>query len=180
MNLGTLLRRYRKERGLTLKAVAERAGVSEGFMSQVENNVKSPSVETLFNICDAIEVDVGELRNELKHQERLFLIRKGEWGDADMPHTGFETRRFCPPEERTVLDSALLFLSADRAIPVRKNIKNGQEILCVLKGALELEHGDRTIRMNEGDAVHIWSDLENQTITNIGGGLAIVMWVGTL
>ncbi|MBW2001554.1 MAG: helix-turn-helix transcriptional regulator, partial [Deltaproteobacteria bacterium] len=44
MNLGSLIRRYRKEKRLTLRAVAEKAGISEGFLSQVENDVNSPSV----------------------------------------------------------------------------------------------------------------------------------------
>ena len=42
MNIGTLLRKYRKEQKLTLKVVAEKASISEGFLSQVENDVNSP------------------------------------------------------------------------------------------------------------------------------------------
>lgn len=41
MNLGTLIRKYRKERKLTLKNVAEKVSISEGFLSQVENDVNS-------------------------------------------------------------------------------------------------------------------------------------------
>ena len=60
MNMGSLIRRHRKERKLTLKSVAEKAGISEGFLSQVENNVNSPSVDTLVRICDSIEVNSGQ------------------------------------------------------------------------------------------------------------------------
>ena len=49
-----------------------------------------------------------------------------------MPHTGFVTRRMSPPENREVLDSAVLFIEPGKSLPVRKNIKNGQEVLCVL------------------------------------------------
>ena len=59
MNIGTLIRRCRKERKLTLKIVAEKASISEGFLSQVENNVNSPSVDTLIRICNAIGVNAG-------------------------------------------------------------------------------------------------------------------------
>ena len=180
MNLGTLLRRRRKEKKLTLKAVAERAGVSEGFVSQVENSVKSPSLETLINICNAIETDLGELLNQLKNKERLFLIRKSEWDEVDLPHTGFATRRFCSPEDREVIDTSLLFIEPGKSIPVRKNMKNGQEILCVLEGILKLRHGDHNVTLSQGDAVHIWTETENQAVTNSGKGLAVVLWVGTL
>ena len=180
MTLGSLLRTYRKQKKLTLKSVAERAGVSEGFMSQVENSVKSPSVDTLMHICDALEVNVGDLLNQLKSKERLFTLSKAEWDDVEVPHTGFVTRRFCSPEDRSVIDTAVLFLEKSASIPVRKNIRNGQELLCVLSGDLELVHGDRAVRISEGDTVHFWSDPAKQRITNIGDRRAVVLWVGTL
>jgi transcriptional regulator with XRE-family HTH domain len=180
MNLGSLIRRYRKEKKRTLKAVAERAGLSEGFVSQVENNVKSPSVETLVHICDAIEINAGDLLNQLKNQERLFMIRRSEWEEQDVPHTGFATRRFCPPEDRAEIDSAMIFLQPGKSIPVRKGLKNGQEVLCVLKGALELVHGETHVILDEGDSAHVWSDPERQSITNVGAAPAVMLWVGTL
>lgn len=180
MNLGILLRRHRKEKKLTLKTVAERAGVSEGFMSQVENNVKTPSVSTLMKICEAVGADVGSLLNQLKRQEGLFLVKKEEWDDVDLPHTGFATRRFCPPEQRSVIDSALLFIEPGKSIPVRKGVKNGQEVLCVLQGELELSRGQRVVHLTQGDAVHFWTEPRRQAVTNCGQGLAVVMWVGTM
>ena len=180
MNLGSLIRRYRKENKLTLKAVAERAGISEGFLSQVENSVSAPSVDTLVSISNAIGISAGDLLNQVKEQESLIVIRKNEWKDVDLPHTGFVTRRFFSPENRTVLDSAILVIEPEKSIPVRKNIKNGQEILCILKGAVELVHGREIIKLTEGDSVHFWSDPEKQSISNRSKKLAIALWVGTL
>lgn len=180
MNLGSLLRWHRKQNKLTLKAVAEKVGVSEGFMSQVENNVKSPSLDTLIKIGEAIGVDAGQVLNQLKDKERRFVIRQGEWEDVDIPHTGFATRRFCGPQDRAVIDSAILVIEPQKSIPVRKNLKNGQEVLCVLQGTLELVQGDEAVRMERGDAVHFWSQPQKQRITNVGQGLAVALWVGTL
>lgn len=180
MNLGSLIRRYRKEKKLTLKTVAEKAGISEGFLSQVENDVNSPSVDTLSKICNAIGVKAGDLMNQASNQEKLVLIRKSEWGDIDLPHTGFITRRFFPPENRKVIDSAILVIEPGKLIPVRKNIKNGQEVLCILKGSLELVHGERTIHLAEGDTVHYLAEPKNQSITNKNKDLAIALWIGTL
>jgi len=179
MNLGSIVRRRRKEKKLTLKQVAEKAGVSEGFMSQVENNVKSPSVDTLINICRALEADIGELLQPLQDPLNLHIIKSAEWADIDVPHTGFATRRFLPPDERTVIDSAIIILEPGRSIPVRKEIKNGQEVLCVLRGTLELIHGDRTETLEAGDTAHYWSYTQSQSIRNLGEETAVVMWVGT-
>lgn len=180
VNIGSLLRRRRKEKGLTLKGVAEMANLSEGFLSQVENNVKSPSVPNLVKICDALGAEIGPLFEELKNQQSLFVFPKKEWPDIDVPHTGFATRRFCPPDVRNIIDSAVIILEPGKSIPVRKDVKNSQEVLCLMQGTLELEHGDEKINMVEGDTVHLWTDPQQQAITNNGTTTSVLLWVGTL
>lgn len=180
MNLGALIRKNRKERKLTLKTVAEKAGVSEGFLSQVENSVSSPSVDTLVGICTAMGVSAGDLLNQAGTQENLVVIRKAEWDDIEIPKAGFVTRRFLPPEDRSVVDSAVLFLKPGTRIPVRKNVKNGQEVLCVLRGSLELVHGDHTVALAEGDAVHFYAYPAKQSIANKSRSVTVVLWVGTI
>ncbi len=180
MNIGTLIRKSRREKKLTLKTIAEMASISEGFLSQVENNVNSPSVDTLLRICNALEINAGDLLTQVNEQEKVILIRKSEWDDFDLSHTGFVTRRFFPPENRSVIDSSILVIEPEKSIPVRKNIKNGQEILCVLKGSVELLLRNETYTLVEGDSVHFWSNPENQKITNNSSKISFVLWVGTL
>jgi transcriptional regulator with XRE-family HTH domain len=180
MNIGTAIRRCRKEKKLTLKTVAEKASISEGFLSQVENDVNSPSVDTLIRICNALGINAGDLLTQVSEQEQLVLIRKSEWDDIDLSHTGFVTRRFFPPENRTVIDSSILVIEPGKSIPVRKNIKNGQELLCVLKGSIELMLGEETHALTEGDSVHFRSNPESQKITNNSANISFVLWVGTL
>ncbi len=180
MNIGTLLRSRRKERKLTLKNVAEKASISEGFLSQVENDVNSPSVETLIRICKAIGVDAGDLISRASKQTKVEVIRRAEWDDIDLSHTGFVTRRFFPPDFRTVIDSAVLVIEPGKSIPVRKDIKNAQEVLTILRGTVELTLGSESLDLFEGDSVHFWSDTSNQKITNNGAATCFVLWVGTI
>jgi transcriptional regulator with XRE-family HTH domain len=180
MNIGPLIRKYRKGQKLTLKTVAEKSGISEGFLSQVENNVNSPSVDTLIKICNAIGVNAGDIINHAEKQERFVVVRGSEWDDIEIPRSGFVTRRFFPSENRTVLDSAIMFIAPGTAIPVRKNIKSGQEVLCILKGSLDLIHGENAVTLEKGDAVQFWIEPKKQQIINNGDKMAVAMWVGTI
>jgi len=180
MNIGTLIRKHRKQQKLTLKAVAEIASVSEGFLSQVENDVNSPSVNTLIRICNALGVEAGDLLTQVSKKKKIVIIKKSDWDDVDLSHTGFATQRFFAPEDRTVIDSSVLVLEPGKSIPVRKDIKNGQEILCVLKGEVELTLGDETHSLGVGDAVHYWTNLERQKITNDNSTVSFILWVGTV
>ena len=44
--VGRQIRRWRTERGLTLASVAERSGLNVGYLSQIENDKASPSLES--------------------------------------------------------------------------------------------------------------------------------------
>ncbi|MBN2284353.1 MAG: helix-turn-helix domain-containing protein [Deltaproteobacteria bacterium] len=180
MNLGSILREKRKALKLTLRAVAEKAGISEGFLSQVENDVSSPSVDTLVNICNAIGIEAGEVLKEAEKKQRLVIIRQTDWEEVEFPASGFMTRRFFSPQDRKVIDSSVIAIEPGRSIPARKNVKNTQEVLCVLKGSVELFHGGETYVLFEGDSVHYWSIQQREVISNRSGDLAIVLWVGTL
>lgn len=180
MNVGTLIRKCRKERKLTLKVVAEKASISEGFLSQVENDVNSPSVDTLIRICNAIGVDAGHLISQVGKRREIVVIRKSEWEEIDFSHTGFVTRRFFSPDYRTVIDSAILVVEPGKSIPARKNVKNGQEVLCILKGTIELVLSDELYTLIEGDCVHYFSNRDNEKITNTGSTTSFVLWVGTM
>ncbi|MFW6114862.1 MAG: hypothetical protein ACOC6E_01045 [Thermodesulfobacteriota bacterium] len=118
--------------------------------------------------------------NKARNQEQVALIPRSEWNDIDIPHTGFITRRFFSPENRSIIDSAIIAIEPGKSIPVRKNIKNAQEVLCVLKGSLNLEHGDRIVHLTDGDTVHYFANPKKQSITNENEELAIALWVGTI
>ena len=56
--VGAQIRRLRTDRGLTLAQVGERAALNVGYLSQLENDKASPSLETLAALADALEVPI--------------------------------------------------------------------------------------------------------------------------
>lgn len=60
-SLGALLRELRHERGKTLGDIAERAGVSPQYLSEMERGVKDPSSEMIAAVAGALEVTVMDL-----------------------------------------------------------------------------------------------------------------------
>jgi transcriptional regulator with XRE-family HTH domain len=57
--VGQRIRRRRRERGLTLAQVAEATGLNVGYLSQVENDKASPSLETLAALAGALDVPIA-------------------------------------------------------------------------------------------------------------------------
>jgi transcriptional regulator with XRE-family HTH domain len=59
--IGHELRKARQRAGLTQEELSFRAGVSRPYISQLERNLKSPTVATLFLICDALDVRAADI-----------------------------------------------------------------------------------------------------------------------
>ena len=57
--VGAAIRRWRRERGYTLAQVADRARVNVGYLSQIENDKATPSLECLAALGQALEVPVA-------------------------------------------------------------------------------------------------------------------------
>jgi transcriptional regulator with XRE-family HTH domain len=71
--LGELLRSAREKAGLTQEAVAARAGMDRAYISLIERNRSSPTVDRLVRICVAIDVRPSTILarlEEMMHEEK--------------------------------------------------------------------------------------------------------------
>ena len=57
--VGSRIRRRRTERGLTLAQIAVTTGLNIGYLSQIENDKASPSLETLAALAEALDVPIA-------------------------------------------------------------------------------------------------------------------------
>lgn len=64
--IGLNIRYYRKKQHLTQEILAELADISTTYMSSIEtaNQNKSPSLDVLLNIADALDIKIGQLFEE--------------------------------------------------------------------------------------------------------------------
>ncbi|PLR68106.1 MULTISPECIES: helix-turn-helix domain-containing protein [Bacillaceae] len=60
--IGERIRKYRKERGLSLSELADRAGVAKSYLSSIERNLQSnPSVQFLEKVSTVLGVSMNTL-----------------------------------------------------------------------------------------------------------------------
>lgn len=80
-NLGKRIRILRAERQITLPQLAERAGLSKGLLSKLENDEESnPSITTLFKISEALEITIADiLGTEQARIRRVVPDRTPAW-----------------------------------------------------------------------------------------------------
>jgi transcriptional regulator with XRE-family HTH domain len=174
--LGRAVRRLREDRGLSLKQLAERAGVSESFVSQVERGVANPSVASLRRISDALGASIASLfegpvrtgRVVAASQRRQLLHPKRKWQDFLLTPEG--TKRL------QVILSIIESGEGSGDEPYQHG--SDEECVVVLKGSLEFGVGDETYLLGEGDSITFESRLPHWN-RNPGDVKAEVLWIIT-
>jgi transcriptional regulator with XRE-family HTH domain len=151
VRLGARIRALRQARRLTLRAVADRAGVTESFLSQVERDVASPSIATVGRIARALDLSIAQLFAETPTSGRV--VRREA------------RRRVVYPGLRST-DEFLTSNLAGRLQVILSTIEPGggtgeepythesdEEVVVVLTGVLDLWVADEHYVLREGDAI---------------------------
>ena len=168
---GRRIREMRKRRGLTLKEVAEATGYTIGHISQIERDLKSPSLVALRKIAACLNcsevwliMDDSELSakssEEGKKSKESYLMRKENRIPMKIPEIDVSYSIFTPsklPNAQEVQMTGLIVRLKPNTWVTEKMISHGNydESLLLLKGELELRIDNSTYMIYEGDSFYI-------------------------
>ena len=83
LNIGERLRTLRNKHGLSQRALARKASVTNGIISLIEQNRTSPSVSTLKKILDAFPISLSDFFTfELAIQDKIVYSSRNWWRSA--------------------------------------------------------------------------------------------------
>jgi transcriptional regulator with XRE-family HTH domain len=174
--IGAGLRRARRRAGLTLRAVAESAGVTESFLSQVERDVASPSIATLRRVAVALGLSIGEILDQVGPHGQL--VRAAERRVVTYP--GLAARdEFLTDGTGARLQVILSIIEPGGGTGAEAYAhESDEECLLVLEGSLDLWVGEEQYRLEVGDAIRYSSRVPHRN-QNPGPGQARVLFVLT-
>ena len=168
---GRRIREMRKRRGLTLKEVAEATGYTIGHISQIERDLKSPSLVALRKIAACLNcsevwliMDDSELSakssEEGKKSKEFYLMRKENRIPMKIPEIDVSYSIFTPsklPNAQEAQMTGLIVRLKPNTWVTEKMISHGNydESLLLLKGELELRIDNSTYIIYEGDSFYI-------------------------
>lgn len=74
MQIGNKLRNLRRQKNLTQEELAERTDLSKGYISQIESQHASPSMETFLNILEVLGTSPSDFFKE-KSKEKCYTLK---------------------------------------------------------------------------------------------------------
>ena len=154
--LGQRLRKRRQALGLTLKEVADGAGLSVGFISQIERSITTPSLSSLASVSRVLKVHLSEFLTQPKttaspatrHDQRPHFAIGGN---------SLVYERLSASFAGNVLRTLIIHEPPGyRSEPISHD---GEEIFYVLDGGITVEVGSETHILETGDSIHFPSRL---------------------
>jgi XRE family transcriptional regulator, regulator of sulfur utilization len=172
--LAASLREARKARGLSLDAVAKLSGVSRSMVSQIERGESSPTVATLWNLTQALQVDFAGLL-EGRPAPGIEVIRAEAAPIIAGRGRNLVIRILSPAEavgEHEVYD---LTFGAGGALVSAPHSPGCRESLTVIAGQMRVVSGDEENRLGPGDTARYPADRPHEIHAEGGAARAILI-----
>jgi transcriptional regulator with XRE-family HTH domain len=165
VSVGQRLRELRLERNLSIRALAERSGLNVNTFSLIENNKTSPSVSTLQQIAQALQVPIGAFF-ESKHGHKKVAYQKA----GQRPHAAFahgEVWDLGAGMPRQGAEPLMITLNARANSGEHPIVHTGREFVYCLEGRVAYGVGEETYQLDPGDSLmfeaylpHRWQNLK--------------------
>jgi transcriptional regulator with XRE-family HTH domain len=174
VDVGEQLRTIRQLRRLTLKEVADRAGLSESFLSQVERGRTSASISSLQRIAAALGVDVSDVfafngasRPRVVHCNARSAISFGTLGRKAL---------LTPKPFHSVEVVVAEFDPGGSTGDEPYAHGDSEEVFFVVSGQVELTLGDEAFELGPGDSAQYRSSVLHR-VRNRGDERAEVLFI---
>ena len=155
----TRIREFRTLRGLTVRQLADQAGVSTGLISQVERGVTDPSLETMRRIAEVLDIPLFSLFQE-PDEETVAVIRHDDRYRISSPHHAITYTRASPGGAKLEVLEGVLEPGGASSDEPRSH--PSEECVVVIAGRLTVQVGEQTHVLKTGDSCHFDSAIPHR------------------
>ncbi len=173
--LGPAIRKRRKQMSMTLQALSDRAGISVGYLSQVERDNATPTLGTLAQIADALGVGLEYFIAASRPADGL--TRAGERALFALAGSSLTYETLTADLPGSEMSSYVLHIPPGYASETVSH--EGEEIIYLLEGEIDQTLGGQSFRLRPGDSLH-YNGTTPHAWTNTTSEPTRILWTGTL
>lgn len=173
MELGNKLRDMRQRKNLTQEELADRCELTKGYISQLENDLTSPSIATLVDILNALGSNLSDFFHE--EAEEKVVFPRSEY--IEKQSDGMLFSWVIPNAQKNMMEPVLVELEAGAATQTDFP-HEGEEFGYVLEGRIAIVRADKSHIAKKGESFYFTANKEHR-IVNKGKGKARFLWIST-
>ena len=176
MEIGSKIRELRILNGLTQEELADRSELSKGFISQVENDLTSPSISTLEDILQCLGMTISEFF--AKEAEKVQVVfGSDDYFEKVDDELGNKTEWIIPNAQKNIMEPIRLTLEPGGST-YPDNPHEGEEFGYILSGSVTIHIGKRAIRAKKGESFYFTPNSTHYLTANEKTGASLI-WVSS-
>ncbi|MEW6674449.1 MAG: helix-turn-helix domain-containing protein [Nitrospirota bacterium] len=157
LDIGTKIKELRTKIGMSQKELADRVDLTPSFISQLENNQISPSLNSFIQICNALGVSPTVLWEDKTVKDARWLIRKKKiFSNPLLTEVGLRVFNITGNGK---LSGNVAVIEPNIEIKKHLLFHKGEELIHVLKGSISVVIDGREEILNTGDSVHLKEEI---------------------
>lgn len=171
MEIGLKIKELRLKNQLTQEELADRCELTKGYISQLENDLTSPSITTLKDILQALGSSLTDFfasdeEEKLTFGEDDYFVKQGE----DTTVTWL-----VPTAQKNAMEAIRMEISVGAS--TEKDLPHeGEEFGYVLDGEVRVTVGKRSEKAKKGESFYYRADKAHY-IENTGKCKAVILWL---
>lgn len=174
MNVGQRIRQLRTKNNLTQEELASRCELTKGYLSQLENDLATPSLPTLQDIVVALGTNMSQFFKEDERQEKVTFEEDDFFVDEK---DGYTIRWIVPNAQKNEMEPILVEIRPGEDSQLMQP-HEGEEFGYVLNGRVILVNDKKEYPLKKGETFYIKGDYEH-FLKNTGSHSAQVLWICT-
>ncbi|QOV20804.1 helix-turn-helix transcriptional regulator [Blautia liquoris] len=175
MEIGSKIRSLRTQKQLTQEELADRCELSKGFISQLENDVTSPSIATLVDILQCLGTDLKDFFNDAPEEQIVF--HQEDYFEKDEDELQNKIEWIIPNAQKNIMEPIRLTMKS-KGSTYPDNPHEGEEFGYVVSGRILIHVGNRILKAKKGESFY-YTPSATHYLSNPGKSDAIVIWVST-
>ena len=175
MEIGKKIKRLRIEKQLTQEELANRCELSKGFISQLENDLTSPSIATLIDILEILGTNLKEFFNDTESEKIVFV--KDDMFETEDEELKYEFKWLVPNSQKNEMEPVIVTIQPGGQCKEEKP-HEGEEFGYVLAGSVFLHLGEKKLKVRKGESFY-FKPRAKHFLSNEGKTVAKVLWVST-
>ncbi len=173
MVIGDKIKRLRLQCDLTQEELASRCELTKGYISQLENDLTSPSIATLIDILSALGTTLKEFFDEKEEEKIVFTENDFIEKKTDKMVLNW----LVPNAQKNMIEPVLMQLNVNGE--TEEDVPHeGEEFGYVLQGKIAIHIGKKKHVCKKGDSFYFVAD-KMHYIENIGDCVAKFLWIST-
>ncbi len=175
MEIGERIKNLRIMQGLTQEELADRSELTKGFISQLERDLTSPSINTLVDLLESLGTNLKDFFQELDDERYVFI-------DEDMSESineeyGHKITWIIPNAQKNEMEPILIEIEpkgqSKEILPFE-----GEEFGYVIDGEVELCIDDEILHLSTGETFYLRGK-KTHYLKNVSNKKCKVIWVSS-